>query len=310
MGAVRGADRARSQRWSSLEAALVAEARQAAEDTSSPAAAMPPVLEESAAFARFEHLAAMETRPRLRALLEAAQRGRLPYVVDEAELTLGAGAGGRRFPLDRPAGRRRSGVAGTAGHPDRHRDRIQWQDHDGASARRLRAAHGWHAGYNCTDGVFLDDEVLALGDYSGPAGARRVHARTAHPSGHSRNGARWHLAPWNRGVAGGVGLVTNVSADHFGEYGIHDLAGLAEVKLAVAAVVKPGGLLVLNADDANCARRRRPCAALRPLPAARLVFRQRGSGRHCASIARGAAHCGVREAVCICLRRCRARPRR
>ena len=24
-------------------------------------------------------------------------------------------------------------------------------------------AHGWRAGYNCTDGVFLDDEALALG---------------------------------------------------------------------------------------------------------------------------------------------------
>jgi UDP-N-acetylmuramyl tripeptide synthase len=42
-----------------------------------------------------------------------------------------------------------------------------------------------------------------------------------------------------------------VSSDHFGEYGIHDLAGLADVKLAVAAVVVPAGLLVLNADDAE-----------------------------------------------------------
>jgi UDP-N-acetylmuramyl tripeptide synthase len=40
-----------------------------------------------------------------------------------------------------------------------------------------------------------------------------------------------------------------VSSDHFGEYGIHDLAGLAEVKLAVASAVNRNGLLVLNADD-------------------------------------------------------------
>jgi cyanophycin synthetase len=46
-------------------------------------------------------------------------------------------------------------------------------------------------------------------------------------------------------------VVTNVSSDHFGEYGIHDLAGLAQVKLAVAAAIRPGGLLVLNADDAQ-----------------------------------------------------------
>jgi UDP-N-acetylmuramyl tripeptide synthase len=57
-----------------------------------------------------------------------------------------------------------------------------------------------------------------------------------------------------RGIAitrAAVAVVTNVSADHFGEYGIHDLAGLADVKLAVASVVMPNGLLVLNADDSR-----------------------------------------------------------
>ncbi len=46
-------------------------------------------------------------------------------------------------------------------------------------------------------------------------------------------------------------MVTNVSSDHFGEYGIETLAGLAAVKLAVAAAVDSSGLLVLNADDAQ-----------------------------------------------------------
>src|SRR5690606_17642473 len=47
-----------------------------------------------------------------------------------------------------------------------------------------------------------------------------------------------------------VAAVTNVSADHFGEYGIHDLAALADVKLTVGAAVARGGTLVMNADDA------------------------------------------------------------
>ena len=57
-----------------------------------------------------------------------------------------------------------------------------------------------------------------------------------------------------RGIAvphADTAVITNVSSDHFGEYGIHDLAGLADVKLAVAAAVVPAGLLVLNADDAQ-----------------------------------------------------------
>ena len=45
-------------------------------------------------------------------------------------------------------------------------------------------------------------------------------------------------------------VVTNVSADHLGEYGIEDLGALADVKLTVASVVGKTGLLVLNADDA------------------------------------------------------------
>jgi UDP-N-acetylmuramyl tripeptide synthase len=51
-----------------------------------------------------------------------------------------------------------------------------------------------------------------------------------------------------------VAVVTNVSADHFGEYGIHDLDDIAAVKLVVAKSLTPGGLLVLNADDPVLAR--------------------------------------------------------
>ena len=47
-----------------------------------------------------------------------------------------------------------------------------------------------------------------------------------------------------------VAVVTNITADHFGEYGIDDLAGLADTKLVVASTIDDRGLLVLNADDA------------------------------------------------------------
>jgi UDP-N-acetylmuramyl tripeptide synthase len=46
-----------------------------------------------------------------------------------------------------------------------------------------------------------------------------------------------------------VAVVTNVASDHFGEYGIHDLGGLADAKLTVAQLVSRDGMLVLNADD-------------------------------------------------------------
>jgi cyanophycin synthetase len=49
-------------------------------------------------------------------------------------------------------------------------------------------------------------------------------------------------------------LVTNISEDHFGEYGVFSLDDLAQVKLSIAKGLKPGGLLVLNAGDVQLAR--------------------------------------------------------
>jgi hypothetical protein len=175
-------------RLSALEGALVAEALQAAEDTENPAADIQPVIEESAAFARFERLAPLESHPKLRALLDAAAHRGLPHVVDDTELTLGAGVGGRDYSL--------------AALPEV--GDIRWQDlkdiptaivtgsNGKTTTVRVLAAcarsHGWHAGYNCTDGVYLDDEALAIGDYSGPAGARMVmrERRTRHPAPRNR----------------------------------------------------------------------------------------------------------------------------
>jgi cyanophycin synthetase len=238
-------------RWRQLEGILVAEARRANEDSASPAAQIPPVIEESAALQRFERLSSLEAHPKLRALLEAAQKRELPHVVDESELTLGAGAGARNFPL--------AALPAVDGVPWHELWDIPTAIVTGSNGKtttvRLIAAcarnHGWHAGYNCTDGVFLDDQALARGDYSGPAGARMV-MRERRTQAAILETARGGIL--RRGIAvsqAAAAVVTNVSSDHFGEYGIHDLAGLAQVKLAVAAAIGPRGLLVLNADDSQ-----------------------------------------------------------
>jgi cyanophycin synthetase len=173
----------------------------------------------------------------------------LPHVLDESDLTLGCGAGGRTYPLaalptvaevpwDELHGIPTALVTGSNGKT--------------TTVRLLAAcarASGWQVGYNCTDGVFIDDDALAAGDYSGPAGARMV-MRDRRVQAAILETARGGIL--RRGIAvshADAAVVTNISSDHFGEYGIHDLTGLAEVKLAVAAVVSPSGMLVLNADD-------------------------------------------------------------
>jgi len=237
-------------RWEHLEEALVAEALEASGSSAQSEPDLTPVLDESAAFARFERLASLESQPKLRALLDAAATRELPHVLDESELTLGAGVGGRSFAL--------TALPDVAGVPWQDLGDIPTAIVTGSNGKtttvRLLAAcaraHGWRAGYNCTDGVFLDDESLATGDYSGPAGARMV-MREPRTEAAILETARGGIL--RRGIAvphADTAIITNVSSDHFGEYGIHDLAGLADVKLAVAAAVVPAGLLVLNADDA------------------------------------------------------------
>jgi UDP-N-acetylmuramyl tripeptide synthase len=44
-------------------------------------------------------------------------------------------------------------------------------------------------------------------------------------------------------------LVTNIAADHLGEFGVLDVPSLTEAKLLIAQAVRPGGRIVLNADD-------------------------------------------------------------
>jgi cyanophycin synthetase len=233
-------------RWRTLEAELVAATLA---DASEPASVIAPVLEEAAAMARFTRLAAREARPAVRALLEAAAARGLPYVLDEEWLTLGAGAGGRDWPLDAVP---TAAVVPWAALHDIPTAIVTGSNGKTTTVRLLAGcaqAHGWLPAYCCTDGVFLGAQPLLSGDYSGPVGARRVlREQAAHAA--IVETARGGIL--RRGIAvsqAHAALVTNVSADHFGEYGIDDLGALADVKLSVAAVLPAGGVLVLNADD-------------------------------------------------------------
>jgi UDP-N-acetylmuramyl tripeptide synthase len=244
--------------WNGLEELLRAEAWRAAEAAGAgadPAVHVAPVIEEAAAMARFRRLAQRESNPRLRALLEAAAARGLPPIVDESELSLGAGRGSRIFPL---AALPEVQAVPWAALNDIPTAIVTGSNGKTTTVRLLAActgAHGWRTAYNCTDGVFLDDELLVAGDYSGPAGTRRV-LRERRAEAAILETARGGIL--RRGIAASsadTAVITNVSADHFGEYGIDDLEGLAAVKFSVAGAVKAHGLLVLNADDAElCAQ--------------------------------------------------------
>jgi len=119
---------------------------------------------------------------------------------------------------------------------------------------------GRRAGFTCTDGAFVGGERVAGGDYSGPNGARRV-LRDERVQAAVIETARGGIL--RRGLAvrhANAAIVTNVSPDHFGEYGVHDLSDLADAKLVVARAIADDGVLVLNADDALLAEKSRHLA--------------------------------------------------
>jgi cyanophycin synthetase len=283
-------------RWAGLNDALIAAAQDNADDGTNPVAEDPPVIEETAALERFRRLASLERIPGMAALLEAAAGAALPHFIDDTELTLGAGAGSRSYALTELP---------TAGA-------VPWQQlfdiptaivtgsNGKTTTVRLIAAcaraHGWRAGYNCTDGVFIGDEAVVTGDYSGPAGARMV-MRDRRTEAAVLETARGGILRRGLAVAhADTAVVTNVSSDHFGEYGIDDLAGLADVKLSVGAVVAADGCLILNADDSLLRAKsnelearygRRPTLAWFALDADLPQLRDHRS--------RGASTCGVRH---------------
>jgi cyanophycin synthetase len=238
-------------RWNHLEGALIEAAREAATHVpmSVAFAVAPPALAEPAAFNRFTALSKIESAPRLRNLVAAADERTLLHVLDESQLTLGSGAGGRTWPVDAlpdvseiPWAELRNVPAAI----------VTGSNGKTTTVRLLAAcvrAHGWRDGYNCTDGLFIRGEQIEGGDYSGPVGTRTI-LRDPRVEAAILETARGGIL--RRGLAAEraqVAVITNISSDHFGEYGVHDLAGLADVKLVVASVVDDSGLLVLNADD-------------------------------------------------------------
>ncbi len=211
----------------------------------------PATWDEDVAMQTLRAFAAAERQPALLALVHAAEQRGLPVLIDEEQLSIGAGDGAACWPI------------GQLPAPDT----LQWSalhpvpvalvtgSNGKTTTVRLLAsmaqAHGWRTGHSCTDGVFIDGRLSEGGDFSGPAGARAV-LRAADVQVAMLETARGGLL--RRGLAvqhAQVAVVTNVSDDHFGEYGIHDLAGLAAVKLTLAKAIDDTGLLVLNADDAS-----------------------------------------------------------
>ena len=192
---------------------------------------------------------AREANPDLIALIDAANLHKIDILCDDDEISLGHGNGSKVWPVN------------NLPSPDM----IDWDDlhnvpvalitgtNGKTTTTRLCAAiakaAGKVAGLTSTDFVRVGDTILDHGDYSGPGGARMLLRDDRLEIAYlevARGGILRRGLPVRQAVAA---LVTNVAADHLGEYGVNTVKDLAIAKFAVHRTLTHNGVLVLNADD-------------------------------------------------------------
>lgn len=113
----------------------------------------------------------------------------------------------------------------------------------------IMSAAGYRAGLTSTDFIRVGNRTIDTGDYSGTGGARTL-MRQDDVEMAVLEVARGGLLRRGLGVErANAAIVTNVAADHLGEYGIHSVKDLIPAKFIVHRAIGPQGTLVLNADD-------------------------------------------------------------
>lgn len=189
-----------------------------------------------------------EANPAFRALYDEARHRGVNCTFDDMHAHIGTGTGTRGWPLREipPL----DGIDWSAVHDI---PTVLVTGSNGKTtvvrmiAHMARAA-GHTVGYTCTDGVWIGDQQIDSGDYSGPVGARRV-LQDSSVTFAVLETARGGIL--RRGLAlqrASAAVVITIAADHLGDYGVTDVETLARVKLVVSRAVESHGVLVYNAD--------------------------------------------------------------
>ncbi|MEO9469672.1 Mur ligase family protein [Parasphingorhabdus sp.] len=191
----------------------------------------------------------MESNPALIQLLQAADNRNIDILSDDDLVSLGHGEGSQTWGVnelpvpeavnwDRLHNLPVALITGTNGKSTSVR-----------LATAVGEAAGLVSGSTSTDYVKLGKDILDYGDYSGPGGARMLLRDKRLELAFlevARGGILRRGLPLFQARAA---LVTNIAADHLGQYGVNTVDALAQAKFAVARAVAEDGVLVLNADD-------------------------------------------------------------
>lgn len=232
---------------------------------------------------------ARDRNPRLPALeAEAARRG-VPFLWDDELVSLGHGKRSVVYPRHELPEAAAVPWASLGAMPVALVTGTNGKTTSTRLLARMVQEGGRAVGSSCSDSVTLAGTTVREGDWTGPAAARLV-LRSPEVEVAVLETARGGIL--RRGLAvdaADVALLTNVSDDHLGGYGIDSLDEMAEVKGVVARAVRPGGTVVLNARDPRL-------VALAPtLPATVAYFADLDGGADpealAAHLARGGSAC-------------------
>jgi cyanophycin synthetase len=182
--------------------------------------------------------------PALRRLFAA-----FPGLVFEGEglVTVGHGRFSRSWPLDRVPSPAEVGTP--RGVPI-----VTITGTNGKTTTTRLVAHivecaGLTAGRTSSDAVVIGQETVERGDWTGPGAARRV-LRDPRVAVAVLETARGGILRRGLVLEGAdVAVLTNVTPEHLGEWGVDDLETMAWTKLALARGLRWGGTLVLPAES-------------------------------------------------------------
>jgi cyanophycin synthetase len=205
-------------------------------------------------FARLEQERDAESNKALLAIQDTANTRGVPFLWDDDEVSVGHGKFSRVWPfreLPAPADIPWSDlksiplvlVTGTNGKTTTTR-----------LLARIVSEAGYCVGNTTTDGIFLNGEISDAGDWTGPGGGRAIlrHQKVDFAVLETaRGGLLRRGLPVERCD---VAVVTNVDADHLGEYGILDIEAMAETKTLIGNAVHSTGRVILNGEDEHLMR--------------------------------------------------------
>lgn len=213
-----------------------------------------PLSDSASSIDHLTGLVEAEKYPPLLAMQAAARENHLPFLWDDDEVSVGYGKSSLVWPARQlpdpgeidwqalgsiPLGI----VTGTNGKSTTVR----------LAASILNAA-GLKAGLTSTDYIRVGDQILEEGDFSGPGGARTL-LRHELSEVVVLEVARGGLLRRGIGVEhADAAVVTNIAADHLGDYGINTVSDMAEAKFIVRRALSNEAPLILNAEDPESVR--------------------------------------------------------